>query len=207
MLCSNCYKKIPEGEEVTKSGKNYFRASWHSGYEFSDGYEKSIRVAHLPRNINKEYIEIDIDETKIKSKNHIFYFGLYGVSEVVKERKRDEMIKLSSADPTTLAITREGMDRVDQGNQTEFKQENGKKRIYTIYSPELKQKLREIIFPCEVPSEVRAQYKGKNSHGDCILYQPGKGDLPDQLTLINKEVALDQQELEEERKEREEKKE
>ena len=29
MLCS---KKIPEGEEVTKSGKNYFRASWHSGY-------------------------------------------------------------------------------------------------------------------------------------------------------------------------------
>lgn len=32
MLCSNCYKKIPKGEEVTKSGKNYFRASWHSGY-------------------------------------------------------------------------------------------------------------------------------------------------------------------------------
>jgi hypothetical protein len=32
MLCSNCYKKIPEGEEVAKSGKNYFKASWHSGY-------------------------------------------------------------------------------------------------------------------------------------------------------------------------------
>ena len=32
MLCSNCYKKIPKGEEVTKSGKNYLRASWHSGY-------------------------------------------------------------------------------------------------------------------------------------------------------------------------------
>jgi len=32
MLCSQCYKKIPEGEEVTKSGRNYFRASWHSGY-------------------------------------------------------------------------------------------------------------------------------------------------------------------------------
>jgi len=32
MLCSNCYKKIPEGEEVAKSGSNYFRKSWHSGY-------------------------------------------------------------------------------------------------------------------------------------------------------------------------------
>ena len=32
MLCSNCYKKIPAGKEVAKSGKNYFKASWHSGY-------------------------------------------------------------------------------------------------------------------------------------------------------------------------------
>nr|CAG8502317.1 3137_t:CDS:2 [Entrophospora candida] len=32
MLCTKCYQKIPEGEEVVKSGSNYFRASWHSGY-------------------------------------------------------------------------------------------------------------------------------------------------------------------------------
>jgi len=68
-------------------------------------------------------------------------------------------------------------------------EENGKKRIYTIFSPKLKQKLREIIFPCEVPSRVSAQYEGKNSSGDCILYQPGKDDLPDQLTLISRELA------------------
>ncbi|CAG8851707.1 29854_t:CDS:2, partial [Racocetra persica] len=27
-----CYKKIPKGEEVAKSGSNYFRKSWYSGY-------------------------------------------------------------------------------------------------------------------------------------------------------------------------------
>jgi len=63
-----------------------------------------------------------------------------------------------------------------------------KKRIYTIYSPELKKKLREIIFPCVIPSEISAQYEGKNSQGDRILYHPGKGGLPDQLTLMSREL-------------------
>jgi len=83
-------------------------------------------------------------------------------------------------------------------------EENGKKRIYTIYSPKLRQKLREIIFPCEVPSRVSVQYKGKNSHGDRVVYQPGKSDLPDQLTLISREI-VDQQEIDEEREQEKEK--
>jgi len=39
---------------------------------------------------------------------------------VVRKRERDEMIRAASADPTALAITREGMDRVDQNKQNEF---------------------------------------------------------------------------------------
>jgi len=83
-------------------------------------------------------------------------------------------------------------------------EENGKKRIYTIYSPELRRKLREIIFPLEVPSKVSVQYKGKNNHGDRIVYQPGKDDLPDQLTLTSGEI-VDQQEIDEEREQEKEK--
>jgi len=49
--------------------------------------------------------------------------------------------------------------------------------------------LRGIIFPCETPSEVNAKYEGKNSYGDHILYHPEKGNLPDQLTLISRELA------------------
>jgi len=40
-----------------------------------------------------------------------------------------------------------------------------------------------------VPSRISVQYEGKNSFGDRILYQPGKDDLPDQLTLISRELA------------------
>ena len=33
MLCSNCYKKIPEGEEVQKSGSGYYRVNgWGGGW-------------------------------------------------------------------------------------------------------------------------------------------------------------------------------
>ncbi|MCE8159298.1 MAG: hypothetical protein I3270_01860 [Candidatus Moeniiplasma glomeromycotorum] len=31
MLCANCYKKIPEGEEVQKAASHYWRASWNYG--------------------------------------------------------------------------------------------------------------------------------------------------------------------------------
>ena len=51
MLCSSCYKKIPEGEEVTKSGRNYFRASWHSGYGTEIYCKKFIVKSVLKRKI------------------------------------------------------------------------------------------------------------------------------------------------------------
>jgi len=76
-------------------------------------------------------------------------------------------------------------------------EENGKKRIYTIHSPELKQKLREIIYPYGIVGKGNIQYEGKNSHGDHILYQQGKDDLPDQLTLISREIAERKKELKE----------
>jgi hypothetical protein len=69
-------------------------------------------------------------------------------------------------------------------------EDNDRKRVYTIYSPELKKKLREIISPYGTPIRVGFHYEGKNSQGDCILYQQGSNDnLPDQLTLVSKEIA------------------
>lgn len=64
-------------------------------------------------------------------------------------------------------------------------EKDGKKRIYIIYSPELRKKLREIISLYWIPSGVNMQYDGKNSQDDRILYQQGKDDLSDQLTLIS----------------------
>jgi hypothetical protein len=73
-------------------------------------------------------------------------------------------------------------------------EDDDRKRIYIIYSPELKKKLREIISPYGTPIWVGFDYEGKNSQGDCILYQQGSNDnLPDQLTLISREVVEQKQ--------------
>jgi len=74
-------------------------------------------------------------------------------------------------------------------------EENGKKRIYTVYSPKLKQKLREIISPYGIVGKGNVQYEGENSHGDRILYQQGKDDLPDQLTLMSREIVDEKKEV------------
>src|SRR4051812_37178147 len=74
-------------------------------------------------------------------------------------------------------------------------EDDDKKRIYTIFSPELKQKMREIIFPFGTSDKGNDQYQGKNSQGDSIFYQQGKDNFPDQLILIsgkdfgNKEIT------------------
>jgi hypothetical protein len=76
-------------------------------------------------------------------------------------------------------------------------EENGKKRIYAIYSPELSQKLREIISPYGIIGKGNIQYEGKNSYGDRIIYQQGKDDFPDQLTLISREIVEEKEEVDE----------
>jgi len=75
-------------------------------------------------------------------------------------------------------------------------EENGKKRIYTICSPELRQKIRKIISPYGIVGKGNIQYSGKNSDGDRILYQQGKDGLPDKLILISREIE-DKKELKE----------
>jgi hypothetical protein len=85
--------------------------------------------------------------------------------------------------------------KYDKGYSFSF-EENGKKRVYSIYSPELKQKVREIISPYGIVGKGNIQYKGKNVHGDCILYQQGKDDLPDQLTLMSGEIVNDKSNFE-----------
>jgi len=50
--------------------------------------------------------------------------------------------------------------------------------------------LRKIVSPFETLAEGSIQYEGKNSQGDHILYQQGEKDnLPDQLTLISREIS------------------
>src|SRR6185436_554703 len=80
-------------------------------------------------------------------------------------------------------------------------EENGKKRIYTIYSPELRQKIREIISPYGIVGKGNIQHEGKNSQDDCIIYQQGKDDLPDKLTLISREIAEEKNETEQQKTE------
>ena len=93
--------------------------------EFDDGYEKNIIVNFLPEGrerLNKQYIEINIDETKRESKYHTFRSSVIRLVpvDVVRERERNEMFRTASVDPTALAITRDGMDRVDNNLQREF---------------------------------------------------------------------------------------
>jgi hypothetical protein len=90
--------------------------------EFSDGYEKEINVDWLPWKLNKQYIEIDIGETRLFPRDRIFGSNVIRKVplDVVRRREREEMIRTASVDPTALAITRQGMDRVDQNQQNEF---------------------------------------------------------------------------------------
>lgn len=88
-------------------------------------------------------------------------------------------------------------------------EDNDRKRVYLIYSSELKRKLRELVFPFGVISEqCQAKYQGKiKKTGDRVLYQKEKGEEnPDKLVLISgkyskaitegNEELLKQQEIE-----------
>jgi len=96
-------------------------------------------------------------------------------------------------------------------------EDNDKKRTYLIYSLELKRKLRELIFPFGVISDsCQAEYGAENKQGDKIVYQTGEEEKPDKLVLISgnyskaisngDEELLKQKKLEEEKKEKVEKK-
>jgi hypothetical protein len=107
---------------ASKGSTYYKEVEVDDWIEFSNGYEKKINVDWLPT-LHKQYIEIDIDYTKRNPKDFIFDSDLVIRKvpvDVVKRREHEEMIRVSSADPTTLAITREGMDRVDRNEQNEF---------------------------------------------------------------------------------------
>jgi len=121
--------------------------------EFADGYKKSIMVRgswgsdayqcggyeSVARERNAEYenfIEIDIDRTKLKRSDCYFENDVIRIipEEVVVRRK---MESVASADPNTLAYVREAMDRVDRGQKTEFKYEtvdnSGVQHHWTYY--------------------------------------------------------------------------
>jgi len=119
--------KITSGGQLNNSNGGYLtRLELDKNVEYANGYKSYINVNYWQitmcgYNSGKRYIEIDIDKTRCKSSSHIF-----NSSDVVREVpqdvviRRNEMIRASSADPTALAITREGMDRINRGEIREF---------------------------------------------------------------------------------------
>src|SRR5205814_6345159 len=77
---------------------------------------------------------------------------------------------------------------VKDGGYSFSSEDDDKKRIYTIYSSELKQKLRKMIFLPGFSADANIRYKVENEQGDRILY---KQDINfDQLTLISREATM-----------------
>ena len=70
-------------------------------------------------------------------------------------------------------------------------EDDDKKRIYTIFLPELRQKVREIIFPFGTSDRGNVQYQGENSQGERIVYQQTTDS--DRLTLISGSRKLAEQ--------------
>jgi len=119
---------IDFNEGTNGIAKRYVQLWLDKYVEFSNGYEKMIRVGRYPTNpcgITHKYVEIDMDQTKYERSDYTFCYGVYRPlpSEVISERIHDEMIKASSVDPTILSVTRNGMDRVDRGENNKFKYE------------------------------------------------------------------------------------
>lgn len=70
-----------------------------------------------------------------------------------------------------------------------FFEENGKKRVYMICLPELKEKVRKIFLPYGIEGSGNIQYSGKDREGNRIIYKKGSSiDLPDELILISKDI-------------------
>jgi hypothetical protein len=76
-----------------------------------------------------------------------------------------------------------------------FSENNGKKRTYLVYLPELRQKLRELVSPFGIVGKGNIQFEGNSSHGDRILYSQGSADSPDQLILISEGSVGKQEEI------------
>ena len=120
----------------TTGGEEGFLLYLDGYVEYSDGYEKYINLFYwskvTPCGVTKLYIEIDMDKTKCRSSEHVFLSDVWRIvpNEVVAERNRNAMINASQADPTTLAITREGMDRNEQ-REFEYKIEDRSGKTHT----------------------------------------------------------------------------
>jgi len=114
---------------TTHSSIGFYRADLDNYLQYKNRYEKTVSFSEsfweeLTRYGRVEYIEIDCDVAKNNSENYLFNSGEARKvpAEVVQQRYiRDRMTNVAaSADPTALAITRDGMDRVDRNESNEF---------------------------------------------------------------------------------------
>ena len=91
------------------------KGNWKSYFHQCGGYAESERA----RNAGYKFIEIDIDRTRLGHSDNYFEGD---VIRIIPEQEviRRNMLATASADPTALAITREGIDKVVRGEISEF---------------------------------------------------------------------------------------
>lgn len=121
-------------------GPTWFQVNLDEYVEYADKYEKRINILDWSGGSNvcgslRVYVEIDLDKTKSKNSNHLFSSSSNVYRKVPWElvATRVNILNASSVSATALAINREGMDRVDRGEQATFTyqmEENGIKHTW-----------------------------------------------------------------------------
>lgn len=87
--------------------------------EFADGYDKVVGISNSSINFFiGQFIEIDLDQAKLRQGRYIKDKEVRKIPQELALRRRME--RVASADPTALAITREGVERVVKGEISEF---------------------------------------------------------------------------------------
>lgn len=93
--------------------------------EYRNEYDNHINVSgifSIDESGPEGYVEIDLDKAKCYDSDHVFddYAWRQIPLEIIAERNRDAMIKTSSADATALVVTRDGINRINRGEISEF---------------------------------------------------------------------------------------
>jgi hypothetical protein len=136
------YKAMFAYDCLRSDGSSYqksYKVCLDKHVEYADGYEKYINLDFWFKENNpcgsiEFYIEIDLDETKCKNSDYSFGGGVWREIPQDLVNTRLSMLNSSSINQTALAINREGMDRVDRGEQATFiyqMEENGIKHSWT----------------------------------------------------------------------------
>lgn len=123
----------------TSSGSKSVKVILNENVEYADKYANYINISGWTGGESvcgplTVYIDIDLNKTKCRNSDYIFSSDIWRKVPWELVDSRINMLEASSVNQTALAITREGMDRVDRGEQSTFiyqMEENGIKHSWT----------------------------------------------------------------------------